>query len=105
MIDKIKNEQGIKRIIMKPTACTLCKIGQDWYHNNLDIQFIPADCYPDYMQVEEFIMSEIDGKPLNIEDVVDNIYNFLMDNYCPQALSVTDYVTDCKSHFSVIVSK
>lgn len=104
-MNKISNTQSIKEIVMKPTAYTKCVIGQDWYKNKLEITFIPKLYYPDYMEVNAWIMENIDGKELNIEDVVAKIYAFLMDNYSPTALQVVDNIEDCKTHFDVTVMK
>lgn len=102
---KIENVQQIDKIIMHPTAYTKCIIGQDWYKNELEIEFVPGDYYPDYMDVDRFIMEEIDGAELNIEDVVDKIYTFLRSEYQPQVLIVTDHIRGCKTHFNVDVVK
>lgn len=101
----IENTQKIKKIIMKPTAITKCEIGQDWYQNCFEIVFIPNESYPDYMQVEAWIMQNIDGKELNIEDAVNNIYRYLYDVYSPKELHVIDKVVGNKVHFDVIVEK
>lgn len=105
MMNKIKNTQGISKIIMKPVAYTKCVIGQDWYKNELEIIFVPDNYYPDYMDVNKWIMTNIDGKELNIEDVIDRIYNFLIDEYNPESLTVKNSITGCKTHFDVIVEK
>lgn len=102
---KIENKQNISKIIMKPTAYTKCVIGQDWYKNEFDIEFIPGDYYPDYMDVNSYIMQEIDGAELNIEDAVEKIYDFLRENYEPQVLVITDHIEGCKTHFDVDVVK
>lgn len=102
---KIENKQNIRQIIMKPIAYTKCVIGQDWYKNELEILFIPDNCYPDYMDVNEWIMTNIDGNELNIEDVIDIIYNFLLETYHPKELHITDNIVGCKTHFDVIVKK
>ena len=104
-IVKIPNEQKILRIKMMPVAYTKCEIGQDWYKNELEIHFWADDCYPDYMEVNEWIMKEIDGKTLNIEDVVEMVYDFLKENYSPLFLEVHDHVRGCKTHFDVEVIK
>lgn len=101
----LKNKQGINKITMMPVAYTKCVIGQDWYRNELEIIFIPADVYPDYMEVNEWIMKEIDGEELNIEDVVAMIYDFLVDEYHPVSVEVKDHIRGCKTHFDVIVEK
>lgn len=104
-MDRLKNEQGIRLIIMKPVAQTKCKIGQDWYTNELEINFAPADCYPDYMQVNEWIAKNIDGKELNIEDVVELLYDMLEQNFHPADLEITNNIRNCKTHFDVVVIK
>lgn len=101
----IENNEKIMKITMKPTAVTKCKIGQDWYQNALEIEFYPGETYPDYMQVEAWIMDNIDGEELNIEEVVDKIYNYLDETYKPHKLTVRDFVTGNKVHFDVIVEK
>lgn len=103
-MEKIKNTQEITEIIMKPVAFTKCKIGQDWYKNRFKINFVPYAFYPDYMEVNEFVMKEIDGKEFNIEDAVDEIYTYLL-RYEPTYLQVTDYIENCKTHFDVEVTK
>lgn len=104
-MNKIKNTQKIKKITMKPVAYTKCAIGQDWYKNELEIVFVPALYYPDYIEVSKWIMEHIDGKELNIEDVNDYIYKFLNEEYQPQSLTIKNSIVGCKTHFDVIVEK
>ena len=103
-MQKLKNTQSISKIVMKPTAYTKCAIGQDWYKNELEIEFYPFESYPDYMEVNAYIMDEIDGKELNIEDVVNMIYKHLLE-YAPVYLLVVDHIRGCKTHFDVDVVK
>lgn len=103
LINKIPNTQSIKKIVMKPLAFTKCEIGQDWYRNDLTITFIPDKCYPDYMQVEDWIMQNIDGQIMNIEDVVKQVRDFLQQEYSPKELQVESKVTGNKVHFDVEV--
>ena len=102
---RIKNEQEIKKITMCPTAYTKCVIGQDWYKNELEIDFVPDLWYPDYIEVDQWIMEEIDGHEFNIEDVVDMIYKKLNVEFYPKSIKVTNHIKGCKTHFDVIVSK
>lgn len=102
---KIENNQRIAKITMKPTAYTKCEIGQDWYKNELEIIFQPRKCYPDYMEVNEWIMKNIDGQEMNIEDVVSRVWEYLANTYEPMVLIVRDYIKGCKTHFDVIVEK
>ena len=102
---RIENRQKIARIVMKPDAYTICEIGGDMYKSRLEIVFIPDKCYPDYMQVQEWILKEIDGKTLNIEDVVDIVYRKLKEEFSPTAMKITSYIENCRTHFDVIVTK
>lgn len=103
-MEKIKNTQNIKEIVMRPTVYTKCVIGQDWYKSELTITFVPGDYYPDYMEVNEWLMDNIDGMEMNIEDVVDEVYNILKE-YEPLRLEVKNDIKDCKTHFDVTVIK
>lgn len=102
---QIKNTQKITHIKMNPIAFAKCEIGGDWYKNELEIDFVPEECYPDYTYVQEWIMTNIDGKTLNIEDVVERVYNFVKETYAPARLKVIDTVNGCRTHFNVIVTK
>ena len=101
-MEKLNNKEGITKITMHPTAYTKCKIGQDWYKCCFEILFIPDTCYPDYMEVNRFIMDYIDGKELNIEEAARMIYNHLL-MYAPKQLKVINHIRDCKTHFDVDV--
>lgn len=104
-MDRLENTQRISKIIMMPNAFTKCAIGQDWYENHFEIEFMPDDCYPDYMQVNEFIMKEVDGREFNIEDAVKAVYEFLWVTYSPKSLKVVDHIRNCRTHFDVDVVK
>lgn len=103
-MQKIANTQEVRKITMYPVAQTKCVIGGDWYTNSLMIHFCPRDSYPDYTEVQSWIMENIDGKALNIEDVVDMIHT-MMSSFKPSYLLVRDRVENCKTHFNVIVEK
>lgn len=104
MLNKLRNDQGIRRIVMKPQAMTCCELGGDWYSNDLLVVFDPEDYYPDYTEVQEWVMENIDGKTLNIEDVVQQVHDMLME-FRPRFLEVKDRVENCKTHFDVVVIK
>lgn len=102
---KIENTQNISKIIMKPWTIFKCQIGQDWFKNNLTIEFVPDKCYPDYMDVVEYMKDEIDGAEMNIEDMLDKVYTWLNETYSPKSLKITDTVIGSKTHFDVTVIK
>lgn len=100
----LANLENVGIITMRPTVCTLCAIGQDWFQSELKITFIPGDCYPDYIEVQKWIMDNVDGMEMNIEHVARAVYDFLANEYKPLALTVTNHVAECKSHFEVDVT-
>lgn len=104
-MNRIENKQNINLIIMKPDAYCRCELGGDFYKNSLEINFLPDKCYPDYTEVQEWIMQNIDGMTLNIEDVVSKVYDFLMDTYQPLEVEIRNEVTGCRTHFDVTVIK
>lgn len=99
---KIENKENVTKIVMKPTAYVKCRIGQDWYKCEFCVTFIPGTGYPDYMQINEFVMKNIDGKELNIEEAARVLYDHLS-IYCPKYLQVRNHIAGCKTHFDVDV--
>lgn len=103
LMNRIENKENVSLIIMKPTACVKCQIGQDWYQCNFEVKFIPHESYPDYIEVQKFISDEIDGKEMNIEQATRILYEHLK-RYDPSALEITNHVRGCKTHFDVDVT-
>ena len=101
----LENNEKITKITMKPSVITKCRIGQDWFKNNLEVEFYPGKTYPDYMKVEAWIMNNLDGVEMNIEEVVDMVYDYFTQTYHPADLKVKDIVTGNKVHFDVVVEK
>lgn len=101
---QLQNNQKITCITMNPVAHTRCVIGGDWYRNDFTILFYPKYSYPDYTELQEWIMTNLDGQDLNIEDAVDMLFEELL-WYDPKALKVIDRVADCKTHFPVTVER
>lgn len=101
-MEKIPNKEGVAAITMKPTAYVKCKIGQDWYKCEFEAEFNPNECYPDYMEVNRFVMDNIDGREMNIEEATRVLYEYLL-KYEPHNLNVTNHIRGCKTHFDVDV--
>lgn len=102
---KIPNTQDIGMIIMKPVTFAVCEIGGDMYENRLEITFCPSGSYPDYSEFQQWIMDNVDGETMNIEDVVGKIYKKLQDEFEPLHLEVRTDVKNCRTHFDVTVIK
>ena len=104
-MNKLKNTQGIQGITMFPDAYTRCEIGGDFYKNSMEIEFIPDKTYPDYTEFQDWMMENIDGRVMNIEDVVNEVYKFLLSTYSPKFLKIKNIVKNCRTHFDVTVEK
>lgn len=102
-MNKIDNNENVKRIVMHPSACVKCQIGQDWYKCEFDVYFTPEKYYPDYMEVEKYVMENIDGKELNIEQAGKMLKDYLK-QYEPEDLEVIVNVAGNKVHFDVEVT-
>ena len=102
-MNRLANNQKISKIVMRPDAYARCELGGDWYKNKLEIVFVPAKYYPDYTEVQTWIMENIDGKTLNIEDVIELVADML-GAYEPQKVTITDKVEDCRTHFDVEIT-
>lgn len=74
------NEQKISKIVMYPTAQCLCVLGKDWYTLNYTITIYPEKLYPDYTDVVRWIADNINGKALNIEDAINEVWKYLAES-------------------------
>lgn len=101
---RLGNIENVKKIVMRPTACVKCQLGQDWYKCDFEVEFEPAGYYPDYMEVEKFVENYIDGKDLNIEQAARLLCDFLKEAYEPKNVTVCNHVRGCKTHFDVDVT-
>ena len=104
-MNKISNKENISTITMRPFAECLCAIGKDWYHIDFEVYFEPSTCYPDYMQISDFVSQNISGKELNIEQAVAILGDMLYREYSPNHLYVTGTVDKVVTHFPVEVCK
>lgn len=102
-VKRLGNNERVKRIIMHPTACVKCQIGQDWYKCEFEVEFIPNGYYPDYMEVSRYVEENIDGQEMNIEQAAKMLCDFLKEAYEPKAVSVCNHIKGCKTHFDVDV--
>lgn len=100
---RLENVEGVTEIVMHPIAYTKCQIGQDWFLNQFEVHFIPGKFYPDYMEIDSYVNSYIEGKELNIEQASKLLYDQLK-LYEPKAVKVIDHVRNCKTHFNVDVT-
>ena len=99
-----KNEQKITKIVMHGVSHNFCPLGQANYTNRFTMEFYPDDLIADYLEVEEFIKSEINDKDLIIEDAISLLFNYLVETFEPKGLKVSSLVLDAK-HPEVLVER
>lgn len=102
-MSRFKNEQNITAIEFMQNVQCFCPLGNDWYTNQITVEFEPTDTIPDYCEVDDFVRG-LSGKSLLIEDVVASIYNYVYQEYSPAYLRVSSKVDDAK-HLPVTVTK
>lgn len=102
---KLPNKENVSEIVMRPTVHCLCTLGGDWYSIDFEVRFVPAEYYPDYMDVAAFLAENIDGKSLNIEEALELVGVYLKTVYVPESLTVTADIKNAKTHFPVTVKK
>lgn len=96
----IENKEKVKYIEMYPKARCFCPIGKAWYTNRFKVSVFPRDCYFDYLDVENFIKEEIEGKSLTIEGACKKLYDYLKKDV--EDIQVESHVNDAV-HFPVKV--
>lgn len=101
---RIENKEGVSKIVMRPIVYCLCDLGGDWYSLEIEIEMKPVGAYPDYMEVQDFLMRCVDGKRLNIEEAL-LITKKELEIWFPDAeIVVKGVVKNAKTHFDVEVT-
>ena len=98
----VKNDYGVRRITMYPEAICYCPLCKDWYTNKFEVVMTVEDMIPDYCEVEEWLDENLRGKPLIIEEAINEFHEYLSDTYNPESIEITSTVDDAK-HFPVRV--
>lgn len=98
----MKNEYKVKEIIINERIRCYCPLGKDWYSGDLEAQIFVDEEIPDYLDVDNFIKNEIDGKAYIIEETAHMFYEYLMNTLHPVSLHVTATVKDA-THAPVVI--
>ena len=90
-----ENKYGISRITLIKKIHCYCRLGGDWYTNQLQIVFNPGDEIPDYVYLDKAIEESCERQDLIIEEVIDKIYHIIKDQ-CPSCydIHISSYVDD-----------
>lgn len=90
-----KNKFGINRITLYKKVHAYCRLGGDWYTNQLTISFNPGDMIPDYIFIDKAIEERCEKQDLLIEEVINTIYNIIKEQV-PKAsnIHIESYIDD-----------
>lgn len=93
--NSFKNIYGVKRITLKKKVHCYCRLGNDWYTNQLTISFNPGSSIPDYVFIDDEIERQCEKQDLLIEEVIKCITTIVI-NHCPDAtdIHVSSYIDD-----------
>lgn len=97
------NTMGITKIEFQCRTRNYCPLGEDMYTNQFTVVFIPSGQIPDYVDIQNDINNNVDGKDMTVEDAVEAVYN-IVDRFKPEKLCVESYADDAV-HFPVTVTK
>ena len=101
---KLENKNNIDNITIFIELKNYCPLGKGWYTNQFKITMSPTTYIPDYCDIDAYVNDVIKEKPLTIEDGVGLLFDYLLNEYQPSALSVESHVLDAV-HSEVVVSK
>lgn len=89
------NVYGITKITLYKKVHAYCRLGGDWYTNQLTIRFSPVNEIPDFVYIDKAIEEQCERHDLIIEEVINTIYNIIKDQ-CPSAayIHIESYVDD-----------
>lgn len=97
----IENKENVLFVEMFPKAKCFCPIGKAWYTNQFHISFYPYEYYIDYLDLENFIEENIEGKALTIESACSVLLSYFKKQNL-NSVTVVSTVEDA-THFNVRV--
>lgn len=95
MTTSFSNSFGITKIILNKKIHCYCRLGHDWYTNQLTISFTPVKEIPDYVFLDKDIEEQCEKGDLLIEELVSKISDIIM-KHAPSAknVEIKSYVDD-----------
>lgn len=90
-----KNKYNISKITLYKKIHAYCRLGGDWYTNNITISFTPIEEIPDFVFIDKAIEERCEKQDLIIEEVLHTIYKIIQEQ-CPSAedIHIESYVDD-----------
>ena len=93
------NNYDITKITLYKKVHCLCRLGGDWYTNQLTISFTPVVEIPDFVFIDKAIEERCERKDMIIEEVIREIKTIIKEQ-CPTAKDITikSYISFCSQY-------
>ena len=90
-----ENIYGISRITLYKKIHCFCRLGGDWYTNQVTISFTPHDEICDYVYIDQAIEERYERGDYIIEEVLAGIRDIILEQ-CPSAsdIYIVSYIDD-----------
>lgn len=89
------NTYGIKKITLYKKIHCYCRLGNDWYTNQVTISFTPVNEICDYVFIDKAIEERCEKQDLLIEEMLMEVKNIILEQ-CPSAtdIHIESYIDD-----------
>jgi len=101
---KQENEYGVKLIVMRPAFKVVCPLTQAPISLKCEVDFMPGDFVPEYMEVQNALRQKLDNKKFTIEGAAREILDYFdSDDYQPEHVRVVVKTENNNTYFPVEV--
>ena len=92
------NEQGITRMEFEVPVICYCTLGLNYYKPTLKIEIELNDKIVDFLDLERYFKTDLNGEKLTCENLVKNVFDTMKKIYNPTKLKVC---CQSDSHFLI----
>jgi len=97
------NDAQVNEIRFTKDITLFCPIADGYYHAIIEVEIIPDKKLVDYIVIDKFLIS-LEGKAFIIENVLKEIYNYMVSKYEPIYAKIT-LSSNSNMHMPVTVIK
>ena len=90
----MNNLYNVKKVKYRKNVHCKCPLGNDWCTYKVKVTVKPKDEIADYCNIDNFIMTCIDGKEMILEQAVHEIKKFIETQYTGSEVKVKGTVKD-----------
>lgn len=95
---KVENKYKVHRLEYNASAFVFCPLGKDWGRVEIKAEIYPAAWLPDYVDVDNFIVENLEGSTHITEEVGYLVFDFLVKMLEPVDLRVTVHSVNDSMH-------